>query len=103
MEVYIDNSVHLKLIDFYEYAREKHPTLDESTITQKMLRIYEALNKLGKYACVYPISRLENNWKESGYREYLFEDFHFAYQIIKKDDGIEIVRVRDVCYSALYK
>ena len=79
MDVYIDKSVHSKIIRFYEAAMRNHITLDENTINRKIDRVYK------------------------GYREYIFENLHFAYQIYERKDGTRIVRVHDICHSLLYK
>ncbi len=103
MDVYIDKSVHSKIIRFYEAAMRNHITLDENTINRKIDRVYEALEKLGDYAYIYSLARLNQEWKNKGYREYIFENLHFAYQIYERKDGTRIVRVHDICHSLLYK
>lgn len=103
MEVFIDKLVHKQLVEFYESALRNHITLDEITVSRKMHRIYNALEELGKYAYVYSLAKLKKDWIEKGYREYIFEDFHFAYQVYKRENGVYIVRVHEACHSLLYK
>lgn len=103
MEVFIDNLVHQQLVKFYESALRNHITLDEVTVCRKMDRIYDALDALGKYAYVYSFAKLKKDWIEKGYREFIFEDFHFAYQIYQRTNGIYIVRVHEACHSLTYK
>lgn len=103
MDVFIDKLVHQQIIDFYEASMQIHITLDEVTVTRKMLRLYDSLESLGSYASIYPLARLKPDWQEKGYKEFVFEDFHFAFQIYQRIDGTQIVRVHDACHSFLYK
>ena len=102
MDVYIDKRVHLQIEDFYDVALLRHPSLDEVIVMRKIQRLYDALELLGLYASIYPISRIKEEWITKGYREYIIEDFHFAYQIYKKENGEVFVRVHDACHSFLY-
>ena len=102
MNVYIDKLVHQQIIEFYEVAMAKHITLDEVTVSHKIDRLYDALNNLGLYAMSFPLARLKQGWIANGYREYLYDDFHFAYQIYEREDGTQIVRVHEACHSFLY-
>lgn len=54
---------------------------------------------LGECARIYPFARLKEEWIEKKYREFICEDFHFAYQIYMYEDGTEVVRVHDACHS----
>jgi hypothetical protein len=102
MRVFIDKTVHEKIVDFYEAAMQSHITLDEATVIRKIDRLYDAIESLGIFACIYPIARLKAEWIEKGYREFICEDFHFAFQIYTLEDGEEIVRVHDTVHSLLY-
>lgn len=102
MKIFIDKRVHQVIDEFYEYALLKHDALDEVTILKKVQRLYDALDALKLYARIYPIARLKKEWIEKEYREYICEDFHFAYQIYSIEDGSEIVRIHDACHSFLY-
>lgn len=103
MKVLIDNCVHQLIMDFYKIAMIKHISLDEMTVARKIDRLYKALDTLGLYANSYPLARLKQDWIAKGYKEYIYEDFHFAYQVYVRDDSSEIVNVHDVCHSYLYK
>jgi len=102
MKVYIEQTVHNQVEQFYEEALLKHGALDELTIIKKIQRLYDALEALGDYAYIYPLARLKDDWIKKGYREYICEDFHFAYQIYTLEDGTEIVRIHDAVHSLLY-
>lgn len=102
MKVYIDQQVHQRIDEFYDYALQNHDTLDEITVIKKVQRLYDALATLGKYAGIYSSSRLKKEWIEKEYREFICEDFHFAYQIYRLNDGENVVRVHDACHSLLY-
>ena len=102
MRVFIDKAVHEQILDFYEVAMSRHITLDEATVNRKIDRLYAALDSLGDFADIYPLARLKAYWIEKEYREFISEDFHFAYQIYTLEDGEEIVRVHDAVHSLLY-
>lgn len=102
MKVYIDQQVHWRIEDFYENALLNHEALDEMTVMKKVHRLYEALESLGTYARIYPLARFKEDWIRKEYREYICEDFHFAYQIYMLEDGTEIVRIHDAVHSLLY-
>ena len=101
MEVYIDKLVHQKIEQFYDIAMELHESLDFVTILKKEQRLYDALASLGRYAKIYSLARYNNEWRRKGYKEFICEDFHFAYQIYTLDDGEEIVRIHDAVHSLL--
>ena len=103
MKVYIDRHVHWRIEDFYENALLNHTTLDEITVMKKVHRLYDALENLGNYAHIYPLARLKKEWTTKEYKEFICEDFHFAYQIYTLEDGTEIVRIHDALHSLLYK
>ncbi len=102
MRVFIDNEVHEQIEAFYENALKRHITLDEAIVVRKINRLYDALESLGTFASIYPLARLKAKRIEEGYREFICEDFHFAYQIYALDDGEEVVRVHDAVHSLLY-
>lgn len=102
MKVYVDKRVHRQIESFYENALLLHEALDEITIKRKIDRLYDALEGLGTYAQIYPLARYKKEWIILGYREFICEDFHFAYQIYTIEDGTEIVRIHDAVHSLLY-
>ena len=102
MKVYIDNAVHEEARSFYQAALAHHITLDEETVLKKIDRLYDALESLGNYAGIYPCARLKPDWISKGYHEFICEDFHFAYQVYRLEDGEMIVRVHDAVHSLLY-
>ncbi len=103
MKVYIDQEVHWKIEEFYDAALANHLALDEITIIKKVNRLYDALEGLSIYARIYPKARYNQEWINAEYREFICEDFHFAYQIYTLENGSEIVRIHDASHSLLYK
>ena len=103
MDVIIDEQVHQTIMEFYEASKFLHATLDDITVSNKLRRIYDKVEKLGQYATAYNIARLNLDWKQKGYREYIIEDFHFAYRIYQDENGESFVYIHDVCHSYLYK
>lgn len=102
MKVFIEQQVHWRIENFYMNALLRYVALDEVTVLKKIHRLYESLESLGIYARIYPMARLNEEWIKKEYREYICEDFHFAYQIYTLDDGTEIVRIHDAVHSLLY-
>ncbi len=102
MKVFIDKTVHASIEEFYDATLFLHCVLDEQTVINKINRLYDSMEALGNYARIYPLARLKQEWIEKGYREFICEDFHFAYQIYTLPDGEEIVRIHDACHSLIY-
>lgn len=102
MKVFIDKIVHKQIVDFYDAAMQHHITLDEATVNRKIDRLYDALESLGEFGSIYPLARLKADWIKKGYREFICEDFHFAFQIYALENGEEIIRVHDAVHSLLY-
>lgn len=102
MRVFIDKEVHSLIEEFYDTALFLHRALDEQTVISKVNRLYGAMEALGNYARIYPLARLKKEWIEKEYREFICEDFHFAYQIYTLPDGEEIVRIHDAYHSLIY-
>lgn len=59
------------------------------------------MKALGDYPTIYPIARLNSQWRVKGYREYICEDFHFAYEIVDVE-GEFVVYVVDAVHGLLY-
>jgi hypothetical protein len=102
MKVIIERKVHYQIKDFYDNALLLHEALDELTVTKKIARLYEALRELCKYAQIYPVAQRNKLWSSHSYREYICEDFHFAYSIYYDEEGNEVVKIHDACHSFLY-
>ncbi len=102
MKILVSRKVHLAIEEFYDIALQRHPTLDEETVIRKMNRLYDSMEALGKYAHIYPLARHKNEWVKKGYREFICEDFHFAYMIAEDENGEEMVLIEDACHSFLY-
>lgn len=102
MKVFIDTIVHDSIERFYRATLELHPALDEVTVIKKVSRLYNALESLGDYPHIYAKARYKKSWQAKGYREFLCEDFHFAYQIYTLETGEKIVRVHEAVHSLLY-
>jgi hypothetical protein len=102
MQVLISKIVHLAIEDFYDIALKRHPALDEETVMKKVERLYSAMESLGKYAHIYPLARYKREWVKKGYKEFICEDFHFAYRIVENESGEEFALIEDACHSLLY-
>ena len=103
MIVRIDKNVHVQIAEFYAISMALHPTLDEVTVEKKKSRLFEAIRALEKYATIYPNARYKQAWIDAGYKEFIAEDFHFAYKIYKIEETGELVAyVIDACHSLLY-
>jgi hypothetical protein len=102
MRIYIKSRVHEQIDEFYDYALHKHITLSERIVDAKKKRLYAALGSLSDFPSLYPLARLKQSWRKKGYRECIFEDFHFAYEIVEVDDE-QIIAVSDATHSFLYK
>ena len=103
MIVRIDNNVHAQIDDFYFASIMMHHTLSEEIVQAKKERLYNALRSLKDYAHIYPKARYKRAWRDAGYREFIAEDFHFAYEIfIIEETGEEVAYIVDACHSYLY-
>ena len=88
MIVRIDKNVHVQIAEFYAISMALHPTLDEVTVEKKKSRLN---------------ARYKQAWIDAGYKEFIAEDFHFAYRIYKIEETGELVAyVIDACHSLLY-
>ena len=102
MKVRIDRVVHHKIDMFYDVALSLHDTLGEQAVTNKKNRMYSSLRELGEYAEIYSRARLKDEWINLGYREFICEDFHFAYEICVNSSGERFVWIHDAVHSLLY-
>lgn len=101
MLVLVENRVHYVIEDFYEKSLLCHVALDVETVRKKKKRLYDALETLGRFPFIYPVARYRIDWATKGYREFICEDFHFAYSIEVLFDGSEVVAVHDATHSFL--
>ena len=102
MRVVLSNKVHLSIQEFYDAAMERHITLTYETVYMKLDRLYSSLESLGTFPALYAKARLKEEWIKSGWREYICEDFHFAYEICTDENGEDFVWVREAVHSLLY-
>jgi glycosylphosphatidylinositol transamidase (GPIT) subunit GPI8 len=102
MIVIIEERVHQVIDEFYYYALTHHEALDYETVIKKINRLYDALESLSVYGQIYPKARLKEDWILHHYKEFIYEDFHFAFQIYEIEDGEKVVRVHDACHSLMY-
>lgn len=102
MRVIIEKKA-IECIDiFYRAAMQNHPLLSEETVMKKKQRLIASLNSLGETPTLYAKSRLKKEWISNGWREYLCEDFHFAYEICRDEVEGDFVWVHDAEHSLLY-
>jgi hypothetical protein len=101
MKVIISNTVREKVREFYIAAMRNHPSLSWETVTKKELRLFESLQML-ETVQGFRVARVDRRWIEHGWREYICEDFHFAYEICTDENGEDFVWVRDAVHSLLY-
>lgn len=103
MIVRIDKNVHAEIETFYAISLQLHPALSEAVVLAKKERLYAAIRSLEHYAHIYPKARYKRSWIDAGYREFIAEDFHFAYQIFRiEETGETVAYVLDACHSLLY-
>lgn len=102
MRVIIDEKVHLSIENFYRAALQNHTTLSFQTVENKKNRLYDALEDLRYSHGVYPKARLKQEWIKAGLKEFICEDFHFAYESGYDLYGEEVVYVYDAVHSLLY-
>lgn len=103
MKVIVSKKVYDNIAAFYGAALLLHETLDEITVNNKIDRLEAALKSLGNYPYLYPYARLKKEWIDLNYREFICEDFHFAYQIAKNDKSEICVFIEDAVHSLLYR
>lgn len=101
MRLIVSEKVRHEVLAFYAQALALHPSLDEAVVVKKIDRLFESLNFLSIFPEAYGYSRVRKDWQEAGYREFLCEDFHFAYEICTDADGEACVLVVDAVHSLL--
>ena len=101
MRVLIDQQVQNKIESFYSISLALHPTLDIAVVRAKKKRLFNAIRNLAKYATIYPIARVKEDWIAAGYREMICEDFHFAFDLVDLETGETVVYIFDAEHSLL--
>lgn len=101
MRVVVSDSVYIKVENFYLEAMEKRRLLDEAIVARKITRLFDALKSLGDFPYAFPKASVNREWVLLGYRDFVHEDFHFAYDIVESIDGERIVYVCDAVHSYL--
>lgn len=99
MRVLIKEKVYQSVAAFYEAALERHPALDEQTVRNKEERLYHALLSLGETYFLYHSPRYIDEWRKAGYLDFIYEDFHFAFQVSVLPSGEMVVAVEDARHS----
>ncbi len=102
MRVLVENKVRECIDTFYIAAMVNHPSLSEETVMNKKQRLISSLQSLGEMPTLYAKSRLKEEWIRNGWREFLCEDFHFAYEICEDEEEGEFVWIHDAVHSLLY-
>lgn len=102
MRLVVDKRVYEKVIHFYDVAIDLHPSLDEIMVLRKEKRLFESLQFLTIFPKAYGFAKHNQAWEEAGYREFICEDFHFAYTIRTLKSGEQVVLVVDAVHSLLY-
>lgn len=102
MRVKISDRVHISIREFYEQSLILHPSLEENVVYRKIDRLYLSMEALGDYFGIYPIARFRRDWQMNGYREFIVEDFHFAYRVETLETGENVVVIYDAVHSLLY-
>lgn len=102
MRLVVSKKVAEKVAAFYDYAIEHHPSLDRNTVIRKEKRMMESLQFLTIFPEAYGFARFNQEWVKAGYREFVCEDFHFAYTIRSLKSGERVVLVMDATHSLLY-
>lgn len=101
MRVIVDDSIEDVLWSFYEEALRKHITLEVSTVLAKIERLRLELFELGEYPDKYQLAR-KADWLQKGYHDFIYEDIHIGYKVIKLTTGETVVYVAEACHSLLY-
>lgn len=102
MRVIVLRQVHDSLVNFYAYALQKHPTLDEVVVQAKIDRLLSGLDQLGIFPDKYPYARYKSEWVKRRYRDYCSEDIHFGYKKVRIETGEIVIVVFDACHSLLF-
>lgn len=102
MRVIVKDTVYQAVEEFYEAAMENHPSLDIRTVLKKEERMYRALQSLGRTYYLYQAPHFIQEWKDKGYSDFIYEDFHFAFLVSVIPSGELVVSVEDARHSLLF-
>ena len=102
MKVIVGDNVVKAIDEFYIAAMNRHVSLSEETVMAKKKRLLASLESLKDYYFIYPKARWKDEWIKNNWRDYLCEDFHFAYEVALDKKGQEVIFVRDAVHSLLY-
>ena len=102
MRVIVHETVYQAVDEFYAAAIANHPALDIQTVLNKEERLYNALQTLGKTYYLSPDARFVLDWKQKGYKDFIYEDFHFAFHVVAIPSGELVVAVEDARHSLLF-
>ena len=103
MKIIIEPSVHQAIDNFYDTAILRHwHTLSYETVERKKQRLYDGIRSLKDYYKIFGSPRLNQEWINAGWQEFICEDFHFAYEVLLDKDGHEMIIIRDAVHSMLY-
>ncbi len=102
MRVIIRDTVYQAVDEFYEAAMNNHPTLDMQTVLNKEDRMYRALQTLGHTYYLHNEARYVLDWKRRGYRDFIYEDFHFGFRVVSLPSGELVVSVEDARHSLTF-
>jgi hypothetical protein len=102
MKVVVLPVVENRIDDFYIAAMQKHPLLSKETVMAKKNRLMASLQTLS-YTQGFRKARMNKYWQSRGWHEFVCEDFHFAYEIVRNKDGDRMVIVHDAEHSLLYR
>ena len=101
MKVVIEPRVYDVMYDFYALSCRIHLSLKLSTCLAKIERLERAMKMFADYAEVMHKQPYRNDWKELGYKEFVTEDFHFAYKLYVLPSGEKVLCFHDAIHSKL--
>lgn len=102
MKVVIELHVQKVLWQFYDIAMQRHPSLDEATVVNKIDRLFQEIQTLRYFPYKCPLATFNRSWMASGYHDLIVEDIHIAYEIAEYDTGELFVHVVDAEHSLLH-
>jgi len=101
MRVFVEPIVSRYLYAFYTLSMISHPSLSEEYVVRRIEDLEHQVLRLGEYADILQTEPYKDEWKRKGYREYLYQDFHFAYKVEQTTKGERFAHVYEVVNSKL--